>query len=140
MIKDYLRSVRKLKLDIEAKKRERDTLYMTLTGTTIRPKEVDVQTSVGGDVFGDRMAIVADYDRELEEEIINLIREQHKANQIINTLTVAEYRAVLTDYYINGYTWLKVAELNGYALRTVHKIHGTALNNLKECTLLHYDV
>jgi hypothetical protein len=103
MIKDYLRSVRKLKLDIEAKKRERDTLYMTLTGTTIRPKEVDVQTSIGGDVFGDRMAIVADYDRELEEEIINLIREQHKANQIINTLTVAEYRAVLTDYYINGY-------------------------------------
>ena len=66
MIKDYLRSVRKLKLDIEAKKRERDTLYMTLTGTTIRPKEVDVQTSVGGDVFGDRMAIVADYDRELD--------------------------------------------------------------------------
>ena len=114
MIKDYLRSVRKLKLDIEAKKRERDTLYMTLTGTTIRPKEVDVQTSVGGDVFGDRMAIVADYDRELEEEI--------------------------TDYYINGYTWLKVAELNGYALRTVHKIHGTALKNLKECTLLHYDM
>ena len=86
------------------------------------------------------MAIVADYDRELEEEIINLIREQHKANQIINTLTVAEYRAVLTDYYINGYTWLKVAELNGYALRTVHKIHGTALKNLKECTLLHCDM
>lgn len=131
LVKAQLREVRKLKKDIEAKKRERDTLYASVLGSGIPIKTVDVQTSTSGDVFGDRMAEIADYDKLLEEEIINLIRMQQAVNRIINTLKKPEHRAILTDYYINGYTWDRVADLNGYSTQHIYELHGEALKKLE---------
>lgn len=133
-VKSYLREVRKLNKDIEAKKRERDALYMSLIGTNIKLKEIDVQTSIRGDAFGDKMAEVADYDRIIEDEILMLIKSQRQANAIINQLDKPEYRSILTDYYINAYKWEKVAEFNNYSIRAVYKIHGYALKELEECS------
>ncbi len=132
IVKAYLREVRKLKKDIEAKKCERDALYASVLGSGIQIKTVDVQVSTSEDVFGDRMAEIADYDKLLEEEIINLIRNQQETNRLINTLEKSEYRAILTDYYINGYTWDRVADLNGYSTQHIYELHGKALKILEK--------
>lgn len=131
MIKEYLRSIRKLYLEIEAKKRQRERLYYTVTGSNIKIKAVDVQTSIGGDRLGDTMAEVADLDKTIREDITTLCDMQDKAMALFKTLSKPEYRAIMTDYYLNAYTWDQVAEYNGYSTQAVYKIHGIALQELK---------
>ena len=131
-IKEYLRGIRKLYLEIEAKRRQRERLYCTVTGSSLPIKTVDVQTSVSGDRLGDTMAEVADLDRSIRQGIASLCKQQAQAVAIIAQLSKPEYRAVMTDYYINAYTWARVADLNGYSEQAVYKIHGEALNELRE--------
>lgn len=131
MTKEYLRSIRKLYLEIEAKKRQRERLYYTATGSNIKIKAVDVQTSIGGDRLGDTMAEVADLDKTIREDITTLCDMQDKAMALFKTLSKPEYRAIMTDYYLNAYTWDQVAEYNGYSTQAVYKIHGIALQELK---------
>ena len=131
MTKEYLRSIRKLYLEIEAKKRQRERLYYTVTGSNIKIKAVDVQTSIGGDRLGDTMAEVADLDKTIREDITTLCDMQDKAMALFKALSKPEYRAIMTDYYLNAYTWDQVAEYNGYSTQAVYKIHGIALQELK---------
>lgn len=131
MTKEYLQSIRKLYLEIEAKKRQRERLYYTVTGSNIKIKAVDVQTSIGGDKLGDTMAEVADLDKTIREDITTLCDMQDKAMALFKTLSKPEYRAIMTDYYLNAYTWDQVAKYNGYSTQAVYKIHGIALQELK---------
>lgn len=131
MTKEYLQSIRKLYLEIEAKKRQRERLYYTVTGSNIKIKAVDVQTSIGGDKLGDTMAEVADLDKTIREDITTLCDMQDKAMALFKTLSKSEYRAIMTDYYLNAYTWDQVAKYNGYSTQAVYKIHGIALQELK---------
>lgn len=130
-IKEYLRGIRKLYLEIEAKRRQREKLYYTVTGSGLPIKTVDVQTSVSGDKLGDTMAEVADLDRSIRYDIVSLCKQQAQASAILAQLSKPEHRAVMTDYYINAYTWERVAELNGYGIDNVYKIHGAALQELR---------
>lgn len=132
MIKEYLRSVRKLYLEIEVKERRRDRLRSIVSGSNIRMKQIDVQTSIAGDRFGDTMAEMADLDRAIEENIKTLRRMQDEAEAMFSRLSKPEYRAIMTDYYLNAYTWDKVAEYNGYSTQAVYKIHGLALLELEK--------
>ena len=40
----------------------------------------------------------------------------------------------LVEYYINAHTWLEVASIIGYSLPHVYRLHGEALNALRERT------
>lgn len=131
MIKEYLREVRKLYLEIDAKQRQRERLYQTVLGSNIKLRAVDVQTSIGGDRLGDTMAEVADLDRSIREDIATLCDMQGRASEMIKRLSKPEYRAVMTDYYLNAYTWDKVADVNGYSVQAVYKLHGIALQELE---------
>lgn len=131
-IKDYLRSIRKLYLEIEAKKRQREKLYYTVTGSGIPIRTVDVQTSVTGDRLGDTMAEVADLDKSIRQDIATLCKYQDDAAKLFSKLSKPEYRAIMTDYYLNAYTWERVAELNGYEVHNVYRVHGIALKELEE--------
>lgn len=130
-IKEHLRSVRKLYLEIEAKRRQRDRLYYAVTGSNIKLREVDVQTSISGDKLGDTMAEAADLDRAIREDIRTLCKRQYDTARLFKRLSKPEYIAIMTDYYLNAYTWEKVAEINGYSLKHAEKLHGIALNELR---------
>lgn len=131
-VKAYLQSIRGLQMEIEAKKRQRESLYYTVTGSAIKLKAVDVQASTPFDKMGDIMAEVADLDRDIRRGIQTLCKQQAQATRLIDTLADPRHRTILTDYYLNAYTWDKVAELNGYETRQVYRIHGEALNILRE--------
>lgn len=132
MTKEYLREVRKLYLEIEAKKRQRDSLYYMVTGSSIKLRAVDVQTSGIGDRLGDTMAEVADLDRSIREKIATLCKMQDTAAEVLNKLTKPEHRAIMTDYYLNALTWEQVANLNGYSTQAIYKMHGQALRELSD--------
>ena len=131
-VKEYLRGIRQLHLTIAAKRRQRDKLYCTVTGSAIPIKDVDVQTSVAGDRLGDTLAEVADLDKSIRDSIATLFQQQKDAALLFTKLSKPEYIAVMTDYYLNAYTWEKVADLNGYSTQAIYKIHGIALGELRE--------
>lgn len=132
MIKDNLRKARKLYLEIEAKKRQREKLYLMVMGSNIQIKEINVQTSLGGDKLGDTIAEVADLDQSIRERIDELIHIQREAVEIINRLDKPEHRAIMIDYYLNAYTWEQVADLSGYSVQHTLKMHGDALKELQD--------
>lgn len=132
MIKEYLRSIRKLYKEIEVKRRQRERLYHTVTSSGIKLKDIDVQTSIPGDVLGDTIAEVADLDRGIREDIANLCAMQEQASKMLSTLSKPEYRAVMIDYYLNTCTWDQVAEHNGYSIQHTYRIHGEALQELEK--------
>lgn len=121
-VRAYLRNYRNLYRDIEAEKRRRDGLYSIVTGTGIRYDLDRVQTSPTGDKIDRVLSEVADLDKSITQNIEKLIRMQKRAKDMINLLDKPEYRAILTDYYINGYSWDMTADMNGYSIRHAKRI------------------
>lgn len=131
-IKEYLRGIRKLYLEIEAKKRQRERLYSLVTGSGLPIKSESVQTSIPGDRLGDTLADIADLDNEIRQKIETLCEKQKKTARMFAGLSKPEYNAIMTDYYLNAYTWNKVADMNGYDVNNVYRIHGIALRELED--------
>jgi hypothetical protein len=131
-IKDYLRSVRKLNKDIDAMKRTKEELRYGLLGSGIPIKQTHVQESAPTDKMAKTMAAVVDLEEQIQRSITRLVREQSKALGIIQTIKAPEHRAIMVDYYINAYTWAKVADLNGYSIQHTYEIHGMALKEIRE--------
>lgn len=130
-VKSFLRGVRKEHIEINAKIRARDSLYSLVTGSAIRYDIDRVQTSPQGDKMDKILSKVADVDAMLEPRIDNASEMIAQAIEMIDSLSLPEYRAILTDYYINCYKWENVAELNSYSIQHTKKIHGDALNELR---------
>lgn len=131
-IKEYLRGVRKLNNEIDSMTRLRESLRYSLLGSGIPIKKTYVQESTPMDKMASTMASVADLDKEIQKRIAKLAREQKKALGIIQTLKKTEHRAILTDYYLNGYTWEQVADRNGYSIQHIYELHGMALKELRK--------
>lgn len=130
-VKAYLRNVRKLSLEIKSKRRQRESLYYLCTGSAIRYDIPKVQTSADNRLEK-ILADVAELDKSIAASLRRLAQKQLTAIEMINSTTKPEYIAILTDYYMNAYTWEKVADLNGYSVQHTKRMHGYALNELKE--------
>lgn len=63
-----------------------------------------------------------------------LVKEQEKLNSIILQLKRVEepYRTILTKYYVQGKTLVKVADEMGYNYEYVKRMNGIALNKFDE--------
>lgn len=72
---------------------------------------------------------------ELGEKIIRerylLAKESALVMTAVDSLKDSDEVYVLTKRYILGWTWDRIAEDMGYAIRNVHYIHGSALRNLE---------
>lgn len=82
----------------------------------------------------------------LDKAVADLVDTEAKTAAEIDRLTVLEaeiigaidrvpepYRALLYERYVNGKTWEQVAVDMHYSYRGVTKMHGRALQTLKEC-------
>lgn len=132
-IKEYLREVRDLKRDMVAKQEERAYLHSLVSNPgSMHPKEIQVQTSLPMDKLGDIVSDVADIDAVIVGEIASYTKMIGKAHEIVNSASNPTYRAILTQYYLLGYNWDKVADENGYSPTHIRKLHGWALKELYE--------
>ena len=131
-IKEYLREVRKLSRDIDAMIRARDELRYGLIGSGIPIKQISVQESAPTDRMAGTTAAVVDLERKIQKYIYDLARERGKALEMLQSLKKPEHRAIMIDYYINAYTWTRVADLNGYSIQHVYELHGDALKELRK--------
>lgn len=77
--------------------------------------------------YMEQMAILEEQIDSIRSELMD---RQIKITSAINSLKDDDECAIMTDKYLNCKTWEKVSEDNGYSWRTVHRIHGQALNKI----------
>lgn len=70
---------------------------------------------------------MCDAERRMFAEIAALYQTQAEVRAAIDTVEDVRLRALLEYRYLGYMTWPRVAEMMGYELRTVTRLHGKAL-------------
>lgn len=127
--KEYLNSARDIDALIETKKRELLRLREELHGSPV--PGVKVKSSSVNDRSRMVDAIV-DYSAEILREAAALVSLKKEIHDKINGLSKPLHVMILTEYYINGATWEKIAEQTHISVRHIYRIHGNALNEFRK--------
>ncbi len=72
---------------------------------------------------------IDEIQRSVEEKITYLVRLKEEINTAIDKLENREEQLVLRYRYLDDCTWEEISRMLNVSLRTVHRIHGSALQN-----------
>jgi DNA-directed RNA polymerase specialized sigma subunit len=103
----------------------------------------DLSTSVAGSSFEEHhnpnrpadapfvrcLEKIDDIQRDVEEKVPHLVSLREDINTRIDMLASHEEQMVLRYRYLDNCTWEEIAAMVNVSLRTVHRIHGSALQN-----------
>lgn len=118
-----LKDIRHINRIIEQLQEDIDRIYTSLTNTTIKPKEIDVQTSLPEDPMADKIAQAVEYQRQLQEYQADLISRKTIALAIIKQISIDNQQVLLLRYF-KGYSIEDVGAKVGYTYRWAwEKIH-----------------
>ena len=78
------------------------------------------------------VAELVDTERKVSAEVAQLCRIETEVSCTIGRMP-EPYRTLLYERYINGKTWEQIAVDMNYSYRGVTKMHGRALQAVKEC-------
>ncbi len=67
--------------------------------------------------------------RDVEEKVAYLIQLKEEINAAIDMLASRDEQLVLRYRYLDNCTWEEISRMLNVSLRTVHRIHGSALQN-----------
>lgn len=119
--KEFLKQIRDINITIIALQREIENINTLLTSTTIKPKEVDVQTSIKADPMADKIIQKVEY----EDKLISFFNEQLKlktmALTLIDKLDKQEDKSILMLRYINCMTYKEIMDAMDYSQSGVNK-------------------
>ena len=124
--KEYLRSIKYLDHAINAKQAELDKLKRDMC--SIKGVTYDGDKVQGG--ITDSMKIVdkiIELNNLINAEIDRLVDLKAEAHQKIEKVCNEKFISLLTDIYINGYTFEQIAERMNITDKTVCRWHGQAL-------------
>lgn len=118
-----LKEIRGINRTIEQIQEMIDVVYSSLTNTTVKTKEIDVQTSLPSDPMGDSIAKVIEYQKTLEEYQSQLIDKKMRALNIIQQMSI-EFQQLLLLRYFKGWSIEAIGEKVGFTYRWAwEKIH-----------------
>ena len=72
---------------------------------------------------------IDEMQRSVEEKITYLVRLKEEINTAIDKLENRDEQLVLRYRYLDDCTWEEISRMLNVSLRTVHRIHGSALQN-----------
>ena len=72
---------------------------------------------------------IDEIQRSVEEKITYLVRLKEEINTAIDKLENRDEQLVLRYRYLDDCTWEEISRMLNVSLRTVHRIHGSALQN-----------
>jgi len=67
--------------------------------------------------------------RDVEKKVAYLIQLKEEINTAIDMLASRDEQLVLRYRYLDDCTWEEISRMLNVSLRTVHRIHGSALQN-----------
>lgn len=72
---------------------------------------------------------IDEIQRSVEEKIAYLVRLKEEINTAIDKLESRDEQLVLRYRYLDDCTWEEISRMLNVSLRTVYRIHGSALQN-----------
>ena len=118
-----LKNIRHITRTIEELQMQIDATYTMLTNTTVKPKQIDVQTSLPADPMADKICLLIEYQETLQDHQTELINQKNAAIKIIRQMEIEEQQVLLLRYFKN-YSIEEVGEKVGYTYRWAwEKIH-----------------
>ena len=72
---------------------------------------------------------IDEIQRSVEDKIAYLVRLKEEINTAIDKLESRDEQLVLRYRYLDDCTWEEISRMLNVSLRTVHRIHGSALQN-----------
>lgn len=85
----------------------------------------------GGEDWTETADTLIELERVVNARIREMCKVKRLAMEAIEAVEEMRYREVLELYYLDGYTWEKVAETMHYTVRNVTNLHGKALLKVK---------
>lgn len=118
-----LKNIRHINHLIDQLQDQIDEIYTMLTNTTIKPKEIDVQTSLPTDPMADKVIKAVEYQTQLQEHQSELIQLKNKALNVIKKMDIDNQQIILLRYF-KGYSVEDVGTKIGYTYRWAwEKVH-----------------
>lgn len=127
--KTFLKNIRNETLELKELQERHAWLWGEILPKGMRPKDIQVQTTISPDKLGDNRAEAVDLEKVIEEKMHQLVSRHMQAELYINQLIDPRQRLVLELYYlsIDRRTWTDVAKTMGYSESVIYDIHGDAL-------------
>ena len=129
--KEYLNQARHLDALINCRLREIDywrDLSSSVSGTRFdgMPHSPNRPTEAP---FVRCLEKIDEIQRSVEEKVAYLVRLKEEINTAIDMLENRDEQLVLRYRYLDDCTWEEISRMLNVSLRTVHRIHGSALQN-----------
>ena len=129
--KEYLNQARHLDALINCRLREIDywrDLSSSVSGTRFdgMPHSPNRPTEAS---FVRCLEKIDEIRRNVEEKVAYLVRLKEEINTAIDMLENRDEQLVLRYRYLDDCTWEEISRMLNVSLRTVHRIHGSALQN-----------
>lgn len=128
--KDYLKSYKKTRNRLNSLELQRKQIRIDMLH--VRASQSDDMPRAKGETADLSRYIeqMADLEEQIDDMRMELLDKQIKITSAINALNDDDECTIMTEKYLNGKTWEQVAEDNGFAWRTMHRIHGRALKKI----------
>ena len=128
--KEYLNQARHLDALINCRLREIDywrDLSNSVSGSNFEPHyNPNKPTEVP---FVRCLEKIDTIQRDVAEKIAYLVRLKGEINTAIDALEMRDEQLVLRYRYLDDCTWEEISRMLNVSLRTVHRIHGSALQH-----------
>lgn len=128
--KEYLRRIKYLDDEIDSKERAKYNLWLKISLVSPRT-EADKVQGANGKSSTDVVDKIMDLEREINDQIDELVGFKKEVINKINRLSKEEFRTVLTNRYINHMEWEEIAEKMHYSKRHILRWHGKALEEFR---------
>lgn len=128
--KEYLQQARRLDELINSNIRELDywqDLSGRISGSSFEP-HYNPNRNIEPN-FVKYAGKIAEMREQINEQVDRLVDLRHEINTAIAKLSDPEEQLVLRYRYCEDFSWNNIAEKMNVSLRTVHRLHGSALNN-----------
>lgn len=126
--KEWLLRGRRIEREIDALDAARRETFERLTSATAQTDSVHAQGSKDPHAL-EAYAALAD---KVDHRIADLISVRVEIIEAISSLPNPIHREILLNYYVRGLSWREVADLEHYDIRSVFRIHGSALLALQD--------
>lgn len=128
--KQFLRQLKKLDKMIENKLAEKARWKAIATGTTAQMGGEKVQSSGSQQKMADAVCRYVDIEKEIDEQIDNLIDTRQDVISVIERLNTTEYD-ILHKMYVQYLSLYDVADIYNKSYSWATTVHGRALKNVQ---------
>lgn len=129
--KEYLSQVFHIEQRIHSKMVQVQRLREALTHCTQTMTDMPRSAPIHADRNAETIAQLLDMEMLLKIDLARLLTLQKEVRERINQLKNPDQQLILELRYLCGKTWPEIQSEMGYSRRSVFRIHGVALENLK---------